>query len=120
MIDPLRLAAEAGVLRQADEFVLRIFVGAFRPDGLILFELDRDGSFGDCDLLPGAGAEVHFDTAGFFIEDGEVPELLQVEVSAEFAIDAGKKVEIERGGNTDWVIVSGNQCLNGLEHVGAE
>ena len=63
---------------------------------------------------------MHFNAACFFVEDGQVLELLQLEVGAEFAIDAREKIEIESGGDTDWVVVSGYQCLFGLEHIRAE
>src|SRR5258706_13393851 len=63
---------------------------------------------------------MHFNTVGCFIEEGGVRELLEVEVGAEFAIDARKQVEIEGGGHTDWIIVGGDQCFFGLEHVDAE
>ena len=63
---------------------------------------------------------MHFDAAGFFIEDCLMRKPLQVEVGAEFAIDAGKEVEIKGGGNADRVVVRDNQFLNWLEHVGAE
>ena len=70
--------------------------------------------------MPEAGAEVHFDAVRCLIEEGDVRELLEVEVGAEFAIDAREEVEIEGGGDTDRVVVGVNQGLNGLEHVGAE
>src|SRR5258707_2987245 len=105
---------------EADEFVVRIFVGAFCPDRFILFELNGYGGFRDSGFLPGAGAKVHFDAVRCFIEEGDVRELLEVEVGAEFAIDARKQVEIEGGGHTDWIIVGGDQCFFGLEHVDAE
>ena len=101
LIHPLRLTVEAGMVCQADKFVMRIFVGAFGPDCFVFFELNGDGSFRDDDFLPGAGAEVHFDAVRCFIEDGDVRELLEVEVGAEFAIDAGEKVEVEGGGDSD-------------------
>jgi hypothetical protein len=41
-------------------------------------------------------------------------------VHAEFAIDAGEKIQIEGGSHTDMVVIRVNQGLNGLEHVGAE
>ena len=120
LIHPLRLAVEAGVVCEADEFVMRIFVGAFGPDSFVLFELNGYGGLRDGNFLPGAGAEVHFDTVRCFIEDGEVRELRKVEVGAEFAIDSGQEVEIEGGGDSNRVIVSVNQGLYGFEHVGAE
>ena len=40
LIHPLRLAVEAGVVCEADEFVVRILVGAFGPDCFVLFELN--------------------------------------------------------------------------------
>jgi len=70
--------------------------------------------------LPDAGTEVHFDAARLFVKDGLMPELLQIEIGAEFTIDARKKVQIESGGDTDRIVVSGNQSLNGLQHIGAE
>jgi hypothetical protein len=120
LIHPLRLAVEAGVVCEADEFVVRIFVGTFRPDRFILFELNGYRGFRDGGFLPGAGAKVHFDAVRCFIEEGDVRELLEVEVGAEFAIDARKQVEIEGGGHTDWIIIGGDQCFFGLEHVDAE
>src|SRR6266850_5586105 len=35
LIHPLCLAVEAGVVCEADEFVMRIFVGAFGPDSFV-------------------------------------------------------------------------------------
>src|SRR5258708_36946184 len=104
---------------EADEFVMRIFVGTFRPDRFILFELNGYGGFRDGGFLPAAGAKVHFYAVRCFTEEGDVRELLEVEVGAEFAIDARKQVEIEGGGHTDWIIVGGDQCFFGLEHVDA-
>jgi hypothetical protein len=49
-----------------------------------------------------------------------VRELLEVEIGAQFAINAREKIEIESGGDTDGVIVGVNQSLSGLEHVRAE
>src|SRR5690242_8073918 len=108
------------MMGQTDELVLRIFVGAFRPDRFILFELHGDRCLRDGDDLTGAGAKVHFDAVSSFIEESGVRKLLKVEIGAEFAIDAGKKVEIKGGGNPDGIVVGGNQCWNGLQHVGAK
>jgi len=105
---------------QADEFVLGIFVGAFRPDRFVFFELNGDGSFRDGDGLTGAGAKVHFDAVRCCIEESRVRELPEIEIGAEFAIDAGEKIEIEGGGDTDGIVVGAEQRLNGLEHVRAE
>ncbi len=119
-IHPLRLAVEAGVVSEADEFVMGIFVGTFGPDRFVLFELNGYGSFREGNFLPGAGAKVHFDAVRCFVEDGDVGELRKVEVGAEFAIDASQEVEIEGSGDSDRVIVGANQGLHGFEHVGAE
>ena len=70
--------------------------------------------------MAAAGAKVHFDAVCCRVEKSRVRELLEIEVGAELAIDAGEKIEIKRGRNTDGIVVGTEQLLNGLEHVRAE
>ena len=63
---------------------------------------------------------MHLDAVCCFIDESRVGKLRQVEIASKFAIDAGEKIEVEGGGNTDGVVVGTDQCLKGLEHVRAE
>ena len=80
----------------------REFVTVFGVDGFAGGEVEVEGGAGgvggDVDALGGEGFEVHLD-AGF----GGVPDRLcggsgEVEVCAEFAVEAGEDVEVEGGG----------------------
>jgi hypothetical protein len=69
-VNPLRLAAEAGVARHLENFGCRVLVAALRPDRFALQKFDPKIRRRDTYSLPSLRLQVHFDTAGFVIDSG--------------------------------------------------
>src|ERR1700733_2955933 len=94
------------------------FVAVFGVDGFAGGEVDGEGWAGrvrgDVDALGGQGFEVHLDARLGGVPDGFVAEVLDVEVGAEVAVEAGEDVEVEGGGGAGGVVVGGEEGGFGL------
>src|SRR5450755_5034876 len=71
-IDPLRLAPESGFFGDGYQVVARIFVAAFRPDGFVLAEVNRESRDRDGDHLIAPRTQMHFDAARRGVESRDM------------------------------------------------
>ena len=119
-IDPLRFAMEAGAGRHGRWLGRGVFVRTFRPDGFAGFDADAQIGAGNVDSLAAQRAKMHFDAALFRVPAGFVSEFLEVEIGAEFAIDASEDVHVERGGDAGGVVVREQLCGDIFFEIGAD
>src|SRR5882672_2491030 len=63
---------------------------------------------------------MHFDAAFFCVPAGFVSEFLEVEIGAEFAIDASEDVHVERGGNASGIVVREELCGDIFFEIGTD
>ena len=75
-------------------------MAAFGPNGFALEELDGNTRSGDVHGLAPHRAQVHFNTAGLVIDLCDVLEMSEVEITVQFAVDAGQQVQVEGSGNS--------------------
>jgi hypothetical protein len=120
LINPLRLAAEAGIARHLEDFFSRVFVAALRPDCLPFQEFDAHIRRRYTHRLPPLGSQMHFDAPGFAVDSGCMDELPQIKIRIEFAIDAGQQVEIKSSGHSQLVVVRLEQLCAGLFEIRSE
>ena len=99
VVNPLRLTDESRIPRHLEDFFRRVLVAALGPDGFAFVKLDRADP-----APPGCAPSARrFDCRCIStlrasrIDPGDVSELAQIEIGVEFAIDAGKQVQIESG-----------------------
>src|ERR1700720_2149591 len=85
-IGPHRDRGPAGVRRQRPERVHAVFIAALGMDGLAAGEWNCP--IAQTNLLRRAAREVHFDALALAVEEGVVPEAVEIEIGAELAIDA--------------------------------
>src|SRR6185369_6293716 len=64
--------------------------------------------------------QVHLDAGLVGIPDSAMLESVEIEVGVQFAIDVHEDVLVEPGGDTLLVVISGEQNVLGLTHVGTE
>jgi len=120
LVDPGGFAAEAGLASHVGKFRARVFVAGFGPDGFSSDQIEGSTGRGDGNRLVDTGLEMHFDAAGGFIENGDVLELGNVEIGANFAIETSEDIEIEGSGDADGVIVGSDERGDGLHKIRAE
>ncbi len=111
---------EAGAGRHGDWFGRCIFVRTFRPDGFAGFDADAQLGTGNVDSLAAQRAKMHFDAAFFCVPAGFVSEFLEVEIGAEFTIDASEDVHVERGGDASGIVVRKQLCGDIFFEIGAD
>src|SRR5262245_34357362 len=95
-------AASAG---QRLEFVHRVFMRVLGMDGVALGE--GEAAAEHMRGLVGKALKIHLDPPGLGIPDSVMGEAGKIEGAAELAIDARKKVEVERGGHAARIVVGG-------------
>src|SRR5262249_46989636 len=66
------------------------------------------------------GAKVHLHATLGVVVTGEVVETGEIEIGAEFAVDAREQVEIEGGGDAGGIVVGHAELMLGLLEVGGE
>ena len=120
LIDPGGFTAESGLTGHVSEFGGGMLVTGFGPDGFSGNEIEGRTSRRNGDGLVDAGFEMHFDAAGELVENGDVLELGNFEISADFAIEASEHVEIEGSGDADGVVVRGDERGDGLHKIRTE
>ena len=91
-VNPLGIALEASFTRQLEQFGERVLVAAFRPDGFILAKIDGEAGARNFNCLPARGLDVHFNAARFGIEESQMLEVREIEISIELAIDASEQI----------------------------
>src|SRR5947209_4764623 len=91
-VNPLGIALEASFTRQLEQLGERVLVAAFRPDGFILAKIDGEAGARNINCLPAHGLDVHFDAARLGIEEGQVLEVREIEISIELTIDASEQI----------------------------
>ena len=99
---------EEGGYAGAGEFVTVFGVYGF-AGGEVEVEGGGGGGGGDVDLLGGEGFEVHLDAGFGWVPTGSVAEVVEVEVCAEVAVEAGEDVEVEGCGDAGGVVVGGEE-----------
>jgi|ERR1700693_5674724 len=120
LVDPGSFAAEAGLASHVGKFGARVLVTGFGPDGFSCNEIEGRASGRNGDGLVDAGFEMHFDAAGAFIENRDVLKLRNVEIGADFTIEASEQIEIESCSDADGVVVGGDERGDGLHKIRAE
>ena len=101
------LALVSRPCRELPEAVERVLVGILGVDGLARCEMEAVLS--QRDVLCPHRYEVHLDPALGRVVEGVVAPAFQVEVRSQLAVDARKKIQIERGGHAARVVVGGVQ-----------
>ena len=117
VVDPLGLETEIAGAGEGVEFVERIFVAGLGPDGFTGGEGETHIEGGDVDDLIIKGTKMHFDAVGLLVEEGLVFEPGEVEIAAQFPVDAAEQIEIEGRGNAGGVVVSGKELFHRLDQV---
>ena len=102
------------------EFGAGMLVTGFGPDGFSGDEIEGRTSRRNGDGLIDAGFEMHFDAAGELVENGDMLELRNCEIGADFAIEASEQIEIESSGDADGVVVRGDERGDGLNKIRTE
>src|SRR6185312_4702169 len=110
VVDPLRLAVEPRDVGQARDFVVRILVAVLGPDGFAILESDLQIRGMNRDRLLAQRLQMHLYASGLRIESRQVTELIQVEIRIQLPVDTDQKIEIERGSDSQRIVV----CLNEL------
>ena len=105
MVDPLRFALESRDLGQARDLVVRILVAVLSPDGFAVLERDLQIGGVNRDGLLLQRLQMHLDASGLGIESRQVTELIQLEIRIQLAIDADQKIEIERGRDSQRIVI---------------
>ena len=90
-------------LRQRLKSLDRVFVAVLGVDGLAGAEIDRLAV--DAHLLPLGAGKMHFDAVVLAIVAGVMLERGEIEIGAEFAIDARQQIEIELRGHALGVVI---------------
>src|ERR1700686_2416339 len=83
-----------------------VFVGGFGPDGLPRLHGYLAINARNGDILWPQGDQVHLDAPFCAIVANEMAESRKVKVGAQLAIDPCEEVEIETGGDAEWIIIS--------------
>ena len=117
VVDPLGLETEIAGAGEGVEFVERIFVAGLGPDGFTGGEVETHIEGGDVDDLIIEGTKMHFDAVSLLVEEGLVFEPGEVEIAAQFPVDAAEQIEIEGRGNAGRVVVSGKELFHRLDQV---
>src|SRR5208283_615960 len=60
---------------------------------------------------------MHLNTAVLLVADGPVAECVEIEVAAEFGVDAAQKVQVESGGDAERIVIGSQQRLLGFHQV---
>src|SRR5689334_5504916 len=94
-IEPRACAGEPCVLGQSSDAGQVVFVRVLRVDQLAGFKLHFEIELFDSHHLLAQTLDVDFDPADAFVVESAMTKLVQVERTAELAIDARKYVEIE-------------------------
>src|SRR6476660_3955535 len=95
-------------------------VGGFRPDHLTRFEAFRNLYTWYANHLPAAGDQMHFDPPTFAVPHRPMRELVELDRSAELAIDADEQVAVERRCDAERVVVSDEQPFGRLDEIDAK
>src|ERR1700692_4660342 len=120
IVNPLRFAAETGSDRHVANFLKRIFITAFSPDGFAFQKLNRELSCIDIHRLAAHGAKVHLHAAILMIDCCLVLKLRNIEVGVEFSVEARQQVQIKGSSHAQLVVVSCDQLRAGLYQVSAK
>src|SRR5258708_4132625 len=94
LVIPCAPGTETGCAGQVLKFLDREFVRVFRANPLTLPEWDLDVT--EVDRLIVFADQVHLDASSIFIVRRLMPKTLKVEIGAEFTVNAGQQVEVER------------------------
>src|SRR5215472_683069 len=105
----------ARALRERLKTFDRVFVAVLGMDGLAKPESDRLAVHAH--FLPLQTGKMHFDAAAFAVVARMMLERGQIEIAAEFAIDAGEQVEIELRGDPFGIVVSRPQDRAVLDQI---
>ena len=109
---------EAGGGEEGGEAGFVELVAVFGVDGFALRK--ADGFAGEVDGLGVKAFEVHLDARGGGVPAGAVGEGVEVEVGAEFAVEAGEDVFVEGGGDAGGVVIGGEEGGDGFTFAGGE
>lgn len=120
LVDPRGFAAKAGLTSHISEFGVGVLVTGFGPDGFSSDEIEGSASRRNGDGLIDARFKMHFDAAGELVENSDVLKLSNFEIGADFAIEASEQIEIESSGDTDGVVVRGDERGDRLHEIRAE
>ena len=116
--------AEAGGGEEVVDPEVGEFVAVFGVNGFAGWEVEGDGwaggVCGDVDLLWDEGFEVHLYAGVLGVPAGAVGEAGGVEVRAEIAVETGKDVAVEGGGDAGGIVVGGEEGGDGLVGAGGE
>jgi hypothetical protein len=97
------LHLEPAVRSESAEVRERILVGVFRPNPFPF--LEGDGLSRDHDRLGPKAHQVHLDAAEAPVVKGLVPELVELKIRAQLAVDPRQEVEVEFRGDAPPVVV---------------
>ena len=108
----------AAAVRQRRERGECVLIAVLGVDGLAGAKGDRRAM--DFHLLPLGAGEVHFDPILLAIVEGMMLERSQIEVGAEFAIDARQEIEIEFCRHAFGIVVGRTQDIRVFDQVDAD
>src|SRR4029450_12294452 len=117
---PLPETAEADAFDQLHNLVRLVFVRAFGPDSFCgnQIQIEIDGL--DSRSLRARGHEVHLDSGLLCVPERAMLDSGDVEVSAQLSIDPREKVQVERRGDTQGIVIGEQEVALRLHQVGAD
>src|SRR5579863_10116073 len=108
----------ARLARQLLKIRNRIFVRILGMDRLAILESETLAS--DIDRLRPAADEMHLHAAALAAPARPMPELIEFEGSAEFAIDPAQQIEIEGGGDARRIVIGALEDRRVLAQIDAD
>src|SRR5580704_15777071 len=111
---------ETRPLDHRDDARRGVLVRALRPDRLALCDRELESGCRDPDDLAAPADEVHLDPRMLLVPDRAMRELVENEIAAQLAIDPDEKIQVERSGHAQRVVIRRQQLALVLHEIGAD